>query len=58
MKQANREAAKRVGYRYIYQRLIERGTFNGYLSTPYESVRGVPFSEALTEISLDNAKMQ
>jgi hypothetical protein len=45
----------RVGYRYIYNRLIESGTFNGYRSTPDDSVRAIPFERALAALSLQNA---
>lgn len=55
MQGENREAFKRVGYRYVYRRLLESGTFDGYRATPEQSVRAVPFERALAELSLQNA---
>lgn len=51
----NRAMFNRVGYRYIYNRLIESGTFNGYRATPDDSVRAIPFERALAALSLQNA---
>jgi len=45
----------RVGPRYIYQRLIESGAFNGLAATPAQSVRLVAFEDAIAEISNQNA---
>lgn len=55
MRQENKEAFKRVGYRYIYRRLLESGTFDGYRGTPEQSVRAIPTERALSELSLQNA---
>lgn len=55
MQVQNKEMFKRVGYRYIYRRLLDAGTFNGYRQTPEQSVRAIPFERALAELSLQNA---
>ncbi len=53
----NKEVSKRIGHRYIYERLLESGAFNGYRQTPHQSVRAIAANDALTEISRQNAKL-
>lgn len=51
----NKEMFKRAGYRYIYKRLTDSGVFTGYRTTPAQSVRAIPTSQALEQLSLENA---
>lgn len=55
MTDENRMIWARVGYRYIYKRLVEGKYFDGLGKTPVESARLAPFREALEILSLENA---
>jgi len=47
----------RIGWDYVYERLEELGSFNGYRETPHQSVRAIPFEVAIEKISKQNAKI-
>lgn len=53
----NQRIAARIGHRYIYERLLESGVFNGYRATPHQSVRAIPANDALAEMSRENSKV-
>lgn len=55
LRQRNQEAMRRIGYRYIYQRMTQVGTFSGLAATPAQSIRRAPFEDVLAELSIENA---
>lgn len=58
IKRKNAAIFKKLGYSYIYMRLLELNCFNDNKRTPMECIYEAPFTEALLIISLNNLNQQ
>lgn len=55
-KEKNKQVQKNIGFRSILARIIELGIFSGLRKTEIQSALDAPYSDAVTHISINNAK--